>query len=150
MGSTAEISPFPCWQDGPTVENGDFARNGMTLTYHLRHDARFADGSLLTSRDVAFTYGTILDARNPGTESQPHGEIARLETPDAYTVVLHFRRRWSGAGGALFAVTDFVHGTLPAHAFATTDLIGASWNDHPFGTGPISRRTMGTRRRNRS
>lgn len=121
----------------PTVENGDVARDGMTLTYHLRHDVRFADGTSFTSRDVAFTYRAILDARNPVTESQPYREIERLDTPDAYTIVFHFRRAWSGAVGALFAVTDFVYGILPAHAFATTDLTRASWNDHPFGTGPF-------------
>lgn len=121
----------------PTVANGDVARDGKRVTYHLRHNARFADGTLLTSKDVAFTYRAILDSRNPVTESQPYREIERLETPDAFTVVLHFRRPWAGAVGALFAVTDFVYGILPAHAFASTDLTGAAWNDHPFGTGPF-------------
>lgn len=121
----------------PTVENGDVARDGMTLTYHLRRDARFADGASLTSKDVAFTYRAILDPRNPVTESQPYRQIERLETPDPYTVVLHFRRPWAGAVGALFAVTDFIYGILPAHAFATTDLTHAPWNDRPFGTGPL-------------
>lgn len=138
VGLNAKNEPIPLLAERvPTVGNGDVARDGMTLTYHLRHDARFADGVPLTSKDVSFTYHAILDARNPVTESQPYREIERFETPDAYTVVLHFRRPWAGAVGALFAVTDFIFGILPAHAFATTDLTRASWNDRPFGTGPF-------------
>ncbi|MBV8333051.1 MAG: hypothetical protein JO192_09975, partial [Candidatus Eremiobacteraeota bacterium] len=32
----------------PTVANGDVARDGRTVTYHLRHGVRFADGVALT------------------------------------------------------------------------------------------------------
>ena len=138
VGLNAKNQPVPLLAERvPTVENGDVARDGKTVTYHLRHDVRFADGRPLSSKDVAFTYRAILDTRNPVTESQPYREIERLETPDAYTVVLHFRRPWAGAVGALFAVTDFVYGILPAHVFASTDLTRVPWNDHPFGTGPF-------------
>lgn len=121
----------------PTVDNGDVARDGRMVTYHLRRGVRFADGSPFTSKDVAFTYRAILDARNPTTEAQPYREIDRFETPDAYTVVLHFRRPWSAATAALFAETDFIYGVLPSHAFASTDVSRAPWNDRPFGTGPF-------------
>ncbi|MBV8155068.1 MAG: peptide ABC transporter substrate-binding protein [Candidatus Eremiobacteraeota bacterium] len=121
----------------PTVANGDVARDGRTVTYHLRHGVRFADGVALTSKDVAFTYRAILDPRNPVTEAQPYRIIDRLRTPDPYTVVLHFRRPWGAATAALFAVSDFIYGILPAHAFASTDLSHAAWNDRPFGSGPF-------------
>jgi len=138
VGLNSRNQPVPLLAERvPTVENGDVARDGKRVTYRLRRNARFADGMSLTSKDVAFTYRAVLDARNPVTESQPYREIERLETPDAYTVVLHFRRPWSGAVGALFAVTDFVYGILPAHAFASTDLTHSAWNDHPFGSGPF-------------
>lgn len=121
----------------PTIANGDVARDGRTVTYHLRHCVRFADGTPLTSKDVAFTYRAILDPRNPVTEAQPYRRVYRLDTPDRYTVVLHFHRPWAAATAALFAVTDFIYGILPAHAFAGTDMSRAPWNDHPFGSGPF-------------
>ncbi|HZZ66187.1 MAG TPA: ABC transporter substrate-binding protein, partial [Candidatus Baltobacteraceae bacterium] len=121
----------------PSLENGDVARDGRSLTYHLRHGLRFADGTPLTAADVAFTYRAILDPRNPVSEAQPYRAIERFDTPDPYTVVLHFRRPWAGAVGALFAVTDFIYGILPAHAFTSTDLSHTSWNDHPYGSGPF-------------
>ena len=121
----------------PSVQNGDISRDGRTTTYHLRRDERFADGAPLTSKDVAFTYRAILDPRNPVTEVQPYRIIQRLDTPDPYTVVLHLRRPWGAAVAALFANTDFIYGILPAHAFKSTDLSRAAWNEHPFGSGPF-------------
>lgn len=121
----------------PTVENGDISRDGRTISYHLRHDERFADGVALTSADVAFTYRAIMDPANPVAEVQPYRIIERLDTPGPFTVVLHLRRPWGAAVAALFAESDYIYGILPAHAFASTNLAHAAWNEHPFGSGPF-------------
>jgi peptide/nickel transport system substrate-binding protein len=120
----------------PSVANGGISRDGLTITYHLRRNVRFADGVPFTSRDVAFTYRAILDPRNPVTEAAPYARIAALETPDPYTVRIRLKAPWSGAVRELFAASDYVFGILPAHAFASTDVSKAAWNEHPFGTGP--------------
>ncbi len=136
LGAHNELIPLVA-RRVPTLENGDVARDGKSVTYHLRREVRFADGSPLTSKDVAFTYRAILDPRNPVTEAQPYRAIDRLDTPDPYTVVLHLRRPWAGAVGALFAVTDFIYGIQPSHAFTSTDLSRVRWNDRPYGSGPF-------------
>ena len=138
VGLSAENTLIPLIASRvPTLENGDIARDGRTVTYHLRRDERFADGTVLTSKDVAFTYRAIMDARNPVGEVQPYRIIERLDTPGPYTVVLHMRRPWAAAVPALFAMTDFIYGILPAHAFSSTDVSRAAWNEHPFGSGPF-------------
>lgn len=121
----------------PTRANGDISPDGLTITYHLRHDERFADGVPLTSRDVAFTYRAILDPRNPATEAEPYGRIAALTTPDRYTVRIRLRKPWAAAVSELFAASDYAYGILPAHAFRSTDLVHAAWNQRPFGSGPF-------------
>jgi len=121
----------------PSLANGGVSRDGLTITYHLRRNVRFADGVPFTSRDVAFTYRAILDARNPITEAEPYRRIAKFETPDPYTVRLTLKAPWAGAVRELFAASDYVFGILPAHAFTSTDLTRAAWNDLPFGTGPF-------------
>ncbi len=78
-----------------------------------------------------------MNPRNPTTEAQPYREIDHFEAADPYTVVLHFRRPWSAATAALFAVTDFIYGILPARAFSGTDISRAAWNEHPYGSGPF-------------
>jgi peptide/nickel transport system substrate-binding protein len=128
--------PVLCTQV-PSVANGGISRDGLTITYHLRRNVRFADGVPFTSRDVAFTYRAILDPRNPVTEAEPYRRITSLQTPDPYTVVLRLKHPWSGAVRELFAASDYIFGILPAHAFASTDMVHAAWNDRPFGTGPF-------------
>jgi len=129
--------PVLCTQV-PSVANGGISRDGLTITYHLRH-VRFADGVPFTSRDVAFTYRAILDPRNPVTEAEPYRRIAALETPDPYTVRIRLKHPWSGAVYELFAASDYIFGILPEHAFhGDTDLEhAAAWNAKPFGTGPF-------------
>jgi peptide/nickel transport system substrate-binding protein len=136
LNSRNELIPLVA-ERVPTLANGDVAPDGRTLTYHLRRNVRFADGVPLTSKDVAFTYRAILDPHNPVTEAQPYRSIERFDTPDPYTVVLHFRKPYAAAPAALFAVTDFIYGILPAHAFSSTDISHAPWNDRPFGSGPF-------------
>jgi peptide/nickel transport system substrate-binding protein len=137
VGTDSRAIPVLCTQI-PSVKNGGISRDGLTITYHLRH-VRFADGVPFTSRDVAFTYRAILDPRNPVTEAAPYRRIAALETPDPYTVRIRLRAPWSGAVYELFAASDYIFGILPAHAFHNdTDLSHAvAWNDRPFGTGPF-------------
>jgi peptide/nickel transport system substrate-binding protein len=121
----------------PTRSNGGISRDGKTIVYHLRRDARFADGVPLTSKDVAFTYRAILDSRNPVTDTEPYRRIAALETPDAHTVVVRLTVPWAAAVSELFAVSDFIYGILPAHAFGSTDISRSAWNERPFGSGPF-------------
>ncbi len=66
----------------PTLENGGISRDGLTITYHLRHNVRWQDGAPFTSHDVSFSYRAIM---NPATTvSTRHGydQIARVDTPD--------------------------------------------------------------------
>jgi peptide/nickel transport system substrate-binding protein len=112
--------------------------DGLTITYRLRRDARFADGVAVTSADVAFTYRVIMDPRNPVTSAQPYRQIASLTTPDKFTVVVRLRRPWAAAASELFAESDYAYGILPAHAFGgSTDLSRSGWNQKPFGSGPF-------------
>jgi peptide/nickel transport system substrate-binding protein len=98
---------------------------------------RFADGVELSSKDVEFTYRAILDSRNNVLSQDAYRRIASLQTPDRYTVVVRLKRRWNAAVSDLFAQSDFAFGILPAHAFRSTVLPHADWENHAFGTGPF-------------
>lgn len=121
----------------PTRANGDVSGDGKTIVYHLRRGIRFADGALLTSSDVAFTFRAILDPRNPVESQDAYRRVASLRTPNPSTVVIHLKHRWNAAVAELFGQADFAFGILPAHAFASTDVTHGSWDEHPFGTGPF-------------
>lgn len=121
----------------PSRRNGDISADGTRITYHLRRDARFADGVPLTSADVAFTYRAIFDPRNRATSVEPYRRIVALQTPDAHTVVIRLRAPWNAAVRVLFAQADYVYGILPRHAFADTKVVGTPWENAPFGSGPF-------------
>ncbi|HEV2261198.1 MAG TPA: peptide ABC transporter substrate-binding protein [Candidatus Rubrimentiphilum sp.] len=121
----------------PSRANGDVSADGRRIVYHLRRGIRFADGVPLSSADVAFTYRAIMDSRNPVLSQDAYRRIASLETPDAHTVIIRLKRRWNAAVSDLFAQSDFAFGILPAHAFSSTQLQRARWEDRAFGTGPF-------------
>lgn len=121
----------------PTRANGDVSPDGTQITYHLRPDARFADGVPVTSADVAFTYRAVFDGRNRATSVEPYRRIRALLTPDAHTVVIRLRRPWNAAVRVLFGQADYVYGILPKHAFADTKVVGSAWENAPFGSGPF-------------
>lgn len=121
----------------PTRANGDISPDGRTIVYHLRRGVRFADGQPLTSRDVAFTFRAILDPRNPVLGQVAYRHIVSLTTPNSAMVVVRLRDPWNAAVRELFAESDYAFGILPAHAFASTALQGAPWEEHAFGTGPF-------------
>ncbi|HEY1978170.1 MAG TPA: peptide ABC transporter substrate-binding protein [Candidatus Baltobacteraceae bacterium] len=121
----------------PTRANGDVSSDGKTIVYHLKPRVRFADGTPLSSRDVAFTFHAILDPRNPVESQDAYRRVASLQTPDAHTVVIRLKKRWNAAVAQLFAQADFAFGILPSHAFASTDVTHAPWNQLPYGTGPF-------------
>ena len=121
----------------PTRANGDISQDGKTIVYHLLRGVRFADGSPLTSADVAFTFRAILDPRNPVESQDAYRRVVWLRTPDASTVVVRLKERWNAAVSELFGQADFAFGILPAHAFSSTDVTHGSWDERPFGTGPF-------------
>ncbi len=125
----------------PSRRNGDVSPDGTRITYHLRPDARFADGVPLTSADVAFTYRAIFDPRNRATSIEPYRRVVSLRTPDPHTVVMQLRGPWNAAVRVLFAQADFAYGILPKHAFADTKIVGSPWENAPFGTGPFRVKT---------
>src|SRR5579875_1420929 len=79
----------------PTRANGGISSDGRVITYHLVHNARWQDGVPVTSADVKFTYNAIMNPNNDVVGRVLYEEIARVETPDPYTVRLVLKRPWA-------------------------------------------------------
>ncbi len=121
----------------PSLDNGGISKDGLTLTYHLRHDVKWHDGAPFTSRDVAFTYRAIMNPSNNVVSRRGYDEIASMDTPDDYTVVIHMKRRFPPAVDTIFGESDTPYRLLPAHLLAKyNNLNHAAFNGAPVGTGP--------------
>ena len=121
----------------PSRANGGVSADGRTITYHLRRGVRWQDGVPLTSADVAFTFARIEDPKVNAPNSAPYTHVARLATPDSYTVVVHLKTPWAPAIGQLFC--DGENGSIiPAHAFrGSRDFNQDPFGVHPIGSGPM-------------
>jgi peptide/nickel transport system substrate-binding protein len=122
----------------PTLENGGIGRDGLTITYHLRRGVRWQDGAPFTSHDVQFTYRAIMNPKTNVTTRHGWDVIARVDTPDKYTVVFTLKRPFAPAVHTFFAHSDATYFILPAHLLEKyPDLNRVPFNSQPVGTGPF-------------
>jgi peptide/nickel transport system substrate-binding protein len=90
--------------------------------FHLREDVRFHDGSELTSEDVVHTLETLLDPAFGAPLRSLYEPIARVEAPDARTVIIHLERPYA-----------------PLLSYLDVGIVPRERNDlgrRPIGTGP--------------
>jgi len=121
----------------PTLANGDIARDGRSITYHLVRNAKWHDGVPVTSADIAFTFAALMNPKNNVAVTSPYDKIARVETPDAYTARLSSSNRGRRRSDAF---SDRIGGAIvPAHLLAKEpDLNHIDFNAAPIGSGPYT------------
>ena len=101
----------------PLPENGDVRDNGKTIIMRLRHDLRWSDGQPILARD--FQYWWQLD-QNPDTGAlnvSGYDQIASIETPDDFTVILHMKQPYG-------PYLSFLPYAAPYHAWGHLRPIG--------------------------
>ena len=76
--------------DVPTLENGGFARDLMTITWTLRDGLKWSDGSELTAGDVVFTWRYCMDEGTGCTARSAFSGVASVEALDDLTVRIGF------------------------------------------------------------
>jgi peptide/nickel transport system substrate-binding protein len=120
----------------PTYANGGITKDGRTLTFHLRRNARWSDGAPLTAKDWMFTYDAVRNPQNNTKSLYEWDDIAWAKAPDDYTLIVHLKRVNAAILG-LFAFGGSAYPPLPAHLLAKLpDLNRASFNDRPISSGP--------------
>jgi len=97
------------------------------IVYHLRRGVRFSSGRELTSRDVKFTYDSVLDPAALSPKRAGFVQLATLTTPDPYTVIMTTREPYAPA------LEMAMLGIVPYG----TPLPSQRGNTSPPGTGPF-------------
>jgi peptide/nickel transport system substrate-binding protein len=100
----------------PSFENGRAVKTelpggktGIDLTYTIRPDARWGDGTPVTTEDVKFTYEFGRNKESAVSNAELYREILGVDVKDDKTFTLH----WDRLGYHFEAIDDFV--LLPAH-----------------------------------
>ena len=120
----------------PSLENGDVAADGRTVTWKLKPDLKWSDGEPFTADDVLFTYEFVSDPAVGASTAANYSAVQEVVAVDPLTVLVRFKdvnTAWSlpfvGLQGMI----------LPRHAFVGytgADAHNAPANLLPIGTGP--------------
>jgi peptide/nickel transport system substrate-binding protein len=113
-------------------ESFDISDDGTRYTFILRRDARFHDGTPVTSRDVMFTIQTI---QKPEIKSPRRAdwEGVAVSAPDERTIIFQLQRAY-----APFLENTTI-GILPKHLWSSVSVEEFGFhtlNTHPVGSGP--------------
>ena len=122
----------------PTAENGGIAKDGLTITYHLRRGVQWQDGAPFDASDVVFTWHAVMNPNNNVSTRDGYDRIRSIDTPDPYTVVVHLREPYAPFTGTFFTMSGAPFPVLPRHLLEKYPNINQiPFNSAPVGTGPF-------------
>jgi peptide/nickel transport system substrate-binding protein len=99
----------------------------LTYIFHLRHDIKFHDGRPLTSRDVKWTFDSLLQGKIRTTRAAAYRYVDHVEAPDDYTVIFRLKEPFSTL---LWNLSAGAMGIVP---YGSLDEV----TEHPIGSGPF-------------
>ena len=115
---------------GDLASSWKIAHGGRQVTFHLRQNVRWHDGTPFTAKDVLFTVEKLLSPDIPSPLKSQFEKILSIDAPDPYTV----RIKYSEPYGSL--LTSWTMGILPEHYFRHQNVTDPSFDRKPVGTGP--------------
>jgi peptide/nickel transport system substrate-binding protein len=99
----------------------------LTYVFHLHPGVKFHDGRTLTSRDVKWTFDSLLQGKIRSTKAAVYKYVDRIEAPDENTVI--FKMKEPDAT-LLWNLSDGAMGIVPYGS-------GEEMTQHPIGSGPF-------------
>ena len=76
----------------PTVENGGVAEDGKSVTWKLKQDVKWSDGTPFTAQDVVFTYEFLSNPDVGAVSAGTYEVVESVEAIDDYTVKVNFKQ----------------------------------------------------------
>lgn len=130
-----DLIPFLA-EEIPTLENGDIAADGKSVTWKLRQDVKWSDGQPFTADDVLFTYEFISNPEVKAATATTYRDVESVKVIDPYTVKVNFKN----VNPAWAVPFVGLHGMIiPRHIFEPYNGANAEEapaNILPVGTGP--------------
>jgi peptide/nickel transport system substrate-binding protein len=120
----------------PSLENGGVAEDGKSVTWKLRPDIFWSDGTPFTAEDVKFTYEYIIDPAVNAQSTYVYGSVQGVEVIDNLTVKVIFKDVTPAWALPFVGIQGVI---LPKHIFEAykgANAREAPANTLPVGTGP--------------
>jgi len=99
----------------------------QTYIFHLHRGVRFHDGQPLTSRDVKWTFDSMLQGKIRSTKTSAYRYVDRIDTPDDFTVVFRLKEPYAAL---LWILSEGAIGIVPYGTLA-------EMTRKPIGSGPF-------------
>ena len=121
------------WQPHPYLaERWSFSDDGLSMTLHLRKNARFHDGEPVTSEDVAFSVETV---KGNHPFQTMFGAVDTVDTPDPHTAVIRLKQPHPALQ---LAMSSALLPIIPKHVYGDgQDPKTHPRNSDPVGSGPF-------------
>ncbi len=123
----------------PTTENGGVSDDLTTITWKLKPDLKWSDGSPVTSKDVVFSWQYCTHPEGGCAQNEKYNDVTNVEAMDDLTVKVTFGVAkpfpygpFVGAQAPIIQAAQFAD-CLGAKAPECTDA-----NFGPIGTGPFT------------
>jgi peptide/nickel transport system substrate-binding protein len=120
----------------PSLENGGVARDGLSVTWHLKRNVTWHDGKPFTADDVVFNWQFAADPATASITSGNYKEVKSVEKLDSHTVRIQFNEPVPYWGRPFTANFGLI---VPKHLFEAyrgSNSRDAPTNLKPVGTGP--------------
>lgn len=140
LSADAKGNPVPILATSvPSTENGGISKDGLTITYQLRKDAKWSDGVAVTSKDVKWSWTAIMNPDNNIVSRHGYDVVKSIDTPDDYTVVVHLKQKFAPFVNTFFAMSDQPFPVAPEHALSKyRDINQIPFNGEPnVSDGPF-------------
>lgn len=120
----------------PTLENGGVSKDGLTITYKLRHGMKWHDGQEVTCKDMRFTWQVMINPKNNVNTTEGWKEIKDVDCGDPYLAVVHLKRVYAPFLQQLWSLNG--NGPiLPEHLLAKLNDDQGSMNTAPYNSAPV-------------
>jgi peptide/nickel transport system substrate-binding protein len=122
----------------PSRQNGGISKDGLTITYHLRHGVKWSDGAPFTADDVVFSTKVVQNPANNEVGRDGWDLITKIDEPDKYTVVYHLKKQYAPFAATFFSTAGANPCVLPKHLLGgLPNINNAPYNALPVGIGPF-------------
>lgn len=108
----------------------DVSADGLTWTFHLRHDVKFSNGRPMTAQDVVYTYSRMLDPKTGSGQKYLLGSTQSVTASDDYTVEFHLKT-------PNVALVTHLAANKAVGIIAKESVDNGTIATQPIGTGPF-------------
>jgi peptide/nickel transport system substrate-binding protein len=120
----------------PTIANGDVSKDGLRLTYKLRPNIKWQDGTPLTCDDLKFTWQVVMNPHNNVVTTDGYKSIGSIDCSNPLVAVIHMKKLYAPFLQQLWSVNGNAP-ILPEHILAKYNDSKGSFNTAPYNSLPI-------------